>query len=275
MPKLSYLSGGDVSKFQGNISWTDVAKSWAFDQIKAIDGRGPVDPNFVTNYVNSFKSGVITGAYQVGYPIYDTPQASYTAYKSLIQSHGGFVFPPTLDLEQAGCGSLTPAQVTQWAKDWLALGIADFGLAILYSDEAFFQSHIDVTKLPQSALLWVANYSKEPSMHWDFWQHSDASAVKGIAGEVDTDYFGGTLNQLKSLCVGGETVQTKVNVNGKEFPAVVVNGDTYIQWTELETIPGFTKQFVNGEWNFTVPTPTKPVSVTLTYEDGTTQAIKL
>lgn len=275
-PSSNYLEGGDVSKFQGNVSWADVEKSWSFDFAKAIDGRTPIDPDFVANYANAQKAGIISGSYQVGYPIYETAQQAYAAYKALIEAHGGFVLPPTLDLEQAGCGSQSPARVTQWASEWLSLAITDYGRAIIYSGEAFFQSHIDVTKMPKGTLYWVANYSQEPSMHWDFWQHTDAATVKGIAGQVDTDYFNGTLEQLKALCVGGENVITgKVNVNGHEVPTVVYNNENYVLWTELETFPGFSKQYVNGEWKFTVPTQEKPVSVTLSYADGTTQAIKL
>jgi len=58
--------------------------------------------------------------------------------------------------------------------------------------------------------------------------------------------------------------QTKVKVNGKEFAAVVEGNDTYVLWTDLESLSGFKKENISGEWQFTVTDPaTQPTNANI------------
>lgn len=262
-PPNNYLNGGDVSKFQGSISWPDAAKSWSFTMIKAIDGRSPIDPDFVANYANAKSANLLRVPYQVGYPIYETGSQAYAAFKTVVLANGGFELPPMLDLEADSCGPCTPVQVTQWAAQWLTLAIKDYGQAIIYSNEDFFRTHIDVMKLPKGTILAVANYSNEPKLDWTFWQHTDAATVPGVIGHVDTDYFKGTLDDLKNLIVKEKShvEKSKVKVNGQEFDSVVVNDDNYVLWSAFKSLPGFSKKYVNNEWEFTVQPGVDPSQV--------------
>jgi len=57
----------------------------------------------------------------------------------------------------------------------------------LYSSESQFKD------LGQE-FNWVANWSHEPTVHWEFWQHRGAP--------LDLDDFSGTLAELKTLAAG-------------------------------------------------------------------------
>lgn len=294
-PDTKYLQGADVSQFQDNINWNQVSKHIDFALIRAQIGHTDVDANFSTNYENAKRNGVVRGAYQFAYPIYDTATESYAAYKETVLANGGFQIPPIVDVESAGCGNLTKQQVTQWVSEWLAKAISDYGSAILYSNTDFFQSHIDIRQLPKGTLLWVAEYGVEnPSVEpWLFWQHTDKGTIEGISGYVDLDAFNGSLDDLKNICVKGEipmTLQTvHIQLNGKDYAldGYMVNGNTCVPWMVLkEFLPDLQVEFINATpyktdyaVNF-VAQPPKPVdekpvkaTVTLTYADGSTQTL--
>lgn len=56
----SYLSGIDVSHYQGTINWETVAASGvSFSMAKATEGTGYSDPTFATNYQGMLDAGMI------------------------------------------------------------------------------------------------------------------------------------------------------------------------------------------------------------------------
>lgn len=73
-----------------------------------------------------------------------------------------------------------------------------------------------------------------------------------------------------------EATPMHAQVNGKDVKAYAIDGDTYVNWG---AIPSVKANKLSDGWNFVTPAPTtvdeKPVSVTLTYADNSTQTIKL
>ena len=54
--------------------------------------------------------------------------------------------------------------------------------------------------------LWIAAYTNSATPYippawstWSFWQYTSSGNIPGIAGNVDRDYFNGSLTQLKAL----------------------------------------------------------------------------
>jgi lysozyme len=59
--------GIDVSKYQGNINWTKVAKDSTirFVYIKATEGTSIQDPYYKTNIAKAKKAGLLVGSYHL------------------------------------------------------------------------------------------------------------------------------------------------------------------------------------------------------------------
>lgn len=283
-PSTKYINGGDVSKFQGSVNWPDAAKSWSFAMVKCLDGKTPIDPDFATNYANAQSVGIIRGAYQVGYPVYDTATASFATFAKAVEAQGGFELPPILDIEGAGCGKLDVPTVTAWVNAWISVARKYGGRApIIYSDVDFLSTRLDLSKLPSDVLIWAASYSSTaPTLpdgrKWTFWQYTDASSITGISPKTDSDYFNGTKGDLVKLSTKSAPTVTATpmhaQINGKEVDAYDIGGKTYVIWA---AIPGVKAEKTSaGEWNFvTIAVDEKPISITLTYADGSTQTTKL
>jgi len=298
-PTMDAVQGFDASQFEGDINMGKVAVSKQFGIFRSNIGRTQEDEMFAANYKNASEANLIRGAYQFAYPIDDSALASYAAYESTVQRNGGFQLPPIVDIEQAGCGDLSPEVVTDWAVVWLTQAISDYGRAIVYSDEDYFASHLSIARLPEGTILWVANYSAEPTLPWAFWQKSCTGRIDGISGDVDLDVFRGSIEDLLALTKlktpthkEDETMETvHIQLNGKDVavPGVMYDGNTCIPWTVLqEILPGVKAVEKDAkpygttyafDFEYTKPAPVvedeKPIkaTVTLTYADGTTQTL--
>ncbi len=205
--------GIDVSHYQGNIQWPSVAGSnVAFCFIKATEGTAYVDPMFQANWSGSSAAGLYRGAYHFGRPGSD-PIAQAQFFYNTVSADGTLGpgdLPPVLDLETLDGQS--PADVLQWTLAFLAQTDELFGRrTILYTDPGFWQSlqNLPGCQVLASRPLWLAAYSAAPHIpppwsSWTFWQYSDGSAnggsaVPGVSGEVDQDWFVGTVAQLGTL----------------------------------------------------------------------------
>ena len=72
--------GIDVSKFQGNINWTKVAKDKTvkFVYIKATEGTSIQDPYYKTNVAKARKAGLLVGSYH----LYSSKTTAYQQFAS-------------------------------------------------------------------------------------------------------------------------------------------------------------------------------------------------
>lgn len=204
------IRGIDVSHYQGSIAWPTVAQgNVTFCFVKATDGGHNVDPCFKNNWAGSAAAGLPHGAYHFGRPGSD-PVAQAQLFFTTVGTLDGSCLPPVLDLETLDGQS--PTAALQWALAFLARADALFGrTTMLYTDTGFWQS---LASLPGCQVLatrplWLAAYSAHPKIpapwsKWTFWQYSDGtsnggSAVPGVTGNVDQDWFAGTVADLSAL----------------------------------------------------------------------------
>jgi len=248
------LSGIDVSNNNGVIDWPAVTKAGlSFAFCKSTEGATYHDPSFAHNYAGARSAGLLRGAYNFARPATSTAVDEANAYVSVVVANGGFELPPALDMEDAG--GLSNADLVAWCRTWAAtVKRHDTRRPLLYASPSFIREH-GLIALADTFDLWLADYSATPDLGgWPrayvFWQTSQTGSVDGISGDVDMDVFNGSLADLRALAGGEDVVQTQVVVNGKEYPAVVVNGQTYILWTALEGLPGFKKSLMKEEWHF-------------------------
>jgi GH25 family lysozyme M1 (1,4-beta-N-acetylmuramidase) len=202
--------GIDVSNHNGIVDWPRVAASGVrFAGMKASGDEGIgnvfVDPTFPDNWHQSRANGLIRIAYHYCRPSVVSPAASVTTFQRAIQAVGGLASGDlvALDLEDPGVPDGVSLHV--WAAEWLALAEDVFGVAPVKYSARYYTSthdleHDDLERFP----TWWASYQATipPSATgWDIdiWQNSASGTCPGVSGQVDTDLFLGTVEELRLL----------------------------------------------------------------------------
>lgn len=206
----TYLPGIDVSTYQGDIDWAAVASSGVkFVSIKATEGTTFLDPHLARNWAGAREHGLFRTAYHFAHPSLDAvAQANF--FVASVNAAGGFgkntsTMQLMLDLEDAD--KEAPAAVWAWTQAFLGRVQALTGRpGIVYTGYYFWRDQVGNPSSNLDCPLWIAAYIPKPLVPsawpggWTFWQHSDAGKIPGITGNVDLDYFAGSVAQLEKLC---------------------------------------------------------------------------
>jgi lysozyme len=195
------VHGIDVSAYQGNIDWPEVARhNVRFAFIKASEGATLRDPRFQRNWKAAHKAGILRGAYHYFQPNRDG-QLQADLFTHMVPIQPGDL-PPVLDVEAANFHDV--ATMRREVARWLRLVEAHYGVRpILYSNYGFYRRHLagHFDHYP----LWLAHYEVArpamPRSKWIIWQHSDEAYVPGIRGVVDFNVFQGSFSALQALRV--------------------------------------------------------------------------
>lgn len=197
--------GIDVSYYQGAISWSKVAAAgYKFAFIRVSDGTASKDSKFTTNWAGAQAAGVIRGAYQYFRP----GQNVTTQANMMIAAIGHYTpgdLPPVLDVEATD--GLGPATVASKVNQWMTQVSSALGVKpIIYSGYYFWRDQVGNPATYASNPFWIAQYTSAacatiPSVwnKWAFWQHSASGKVNGISGNVDMDYFNGSVAELQAF----------------------------------------------------------------------------
>jgi GH25 family lysozyme M1 (1,4-beta-N-acetylmuramidase) len=206
------LQGIDVSSYQGNINWGQVAGSgiaWAY--AKATEGTGFQDVTFPGNWSGMKAAGVKRGAYHFFHPGIDgTLQANY--FLNYVGPIGAGDLPPMLDWEVSD--GVSGATASANARAFINTIIARTGkVTVIYTSPGLW-SGFGASGFGGQP-LWVANYfncycnsagvcPNTPSgwTNWVMWQYSDRAPIPGISGNVDKDEFNGDLAALDAFAGG-------------------------------------------------------------------------
>jgi lysozyme len=202
-PAATYLTGIDVSNWQGAVDWTKVKNSGrTFAFCKATEGTGFTDAQFATNWANMKKVGLIRGAYHFGRPGSDAVTQARFFVKTVKPQKGDLQL--VLDLEVTDGKS--PAQVWAWTQSFLAEVKRLTGRpGIIYTGYYFWRDKVGNPTNNLNCPLWIAAYGVSAPLvprawsTWTFWQYSSTGTVPGVKGNCDLDYFNGSLTQLQKL----------------------------------------------------------------------------
>ncbi len=214
------LNGIDVSQYQGQPNWGSVhsGSGIVFSFARAVAYYGTNDPDFGYDMQNGKAAGVYMGAYDFVYPAYESATGDADYFNGVIKPYvaAGYMYP-ALDLEEdcsASGGSMDAAQITSWVNAWateLQKDLAGDGypgvIPIIYMNSNYASNCI--TSSIGNWHLWIADYCGcgSPSTgifgFWNYWQYTSSGSVSGISGNVDMDYFAGTLSQLQSGYIFG------------------------------------------------------------------------
>ncbi|MBR1784365.1 MAG: glycosyl hydrolase family 25 [Bacteroidales bacterium] len=186
--------GIDVSKYQGTINWSKVAKDSTirFVYIKATEGTSIQDPMYRTNLKGAKKAGLLVGSYH----LYSSRTTAYQQMgnirKVILKKEQDLV--PVLDIEGHHSGRLNMERVDKL----LELMEKEYGVKpIIYTSEKLYKTHF-ATKKYQRYHIFIANYRSYPTTRFTLWQYTERGHCAGISGYVDFSRLarGRTLNDI-------------------------------------------------------------------------------
>ena len=193
-PSSSNIYDGiDVSGWQGNIDYSEVASSGIeIVYMKASEGTSFVDPYFNQNYTNAKANGLKVGFYH-----YLTARSNSEAVAQanfFVSTISGMTPDCRLAMDFESFGSLSTEEINEIGLTFMQTVESLSGKEmVIYSDTSNASNIFGggLTKYP----LWVAQYEVEeptPNGNWDSWvgwQYTDAGEISGINGYVDRDRF--------------------------------------------------------------------------------------
>ena len=193
-PSSSNIYDGiDVSGWQGNIDYSEVASSGIeIVYMKASEGTSFVDPYFDQNYTNAKANGLKVGFYH-----YLTARSNSEAVAEanfFVSTISGMSPDCRLAMDFESFGNLSAEEINEIGLTFMQTVESLSGKEmVIYSDTSNASNIFGggLTNYP----LWVAQYEVEeptPNGNWDSWvgwQYTDAGEISGINGYVDRDRF--------------------------------------------------------------------------------------
>lgn len=173
--------GIDVSKYQGNINWTRVAKDSTirFVYVKATEGTTIKDPYYRANLTKAKKAGLLVGSYHL-YSSKTTAYQQMANIRSVVKKKEQDLVP-VLDIEGHHVGRLYMERVDKL----LELMEKEYGVRpIIYTSEKLYKTHF-ATKKYSKYHIFIANYRGYPTTRFTLWQYTETGRCPGISGCVD------------------------------------------------------------------------------------------
>jgi GH25 family lysozyme M1 (1,4-beta-N-acetylmuramidase) len=225
------VEGLDVSSHQnerGTISWSQVrGAGQSFVYIKATEGVSYTNPYYAANNSGARTAGLLRGAYHFARPDSSAGDAVAEAryFVSVTGTSLAGQLPPTLDIEASG--GLSASALVAWAKAFLAEVERLTGrVPVIYTGPAFWRSSMGDSREFHRHPLWIAQYTTgAPSIPggwpaYTFWQNTSSFRVAGITGNVDHNFFPGTMAQLQALAAGTANPHTPTEVCGAGYEVI-------------------------------------------------------
>lgn len=173
--------GIDVSKYQGTINWTKVAKDSTirFVYIKATEGTSIQDPMYRTNLTKARKAGLLVGSYHL-YSSKTTAYQQMENIRKMIKKDEQDLVP-VLDIEGHHSGRLYMERVDKL----LELMENEYGVKpMIYTSEKLYKTHFAGKKYSKYH-IFIANYRGYPTTRFTLWQYTEKGHCSGIGGNVD------------------------------------------------------------------------------------------
>ncbi len=212
-PLTTWVTGIDVSKWQGKVDWKKVAAAGhKFAFIKATEGVGFVDPRFHENWKACQAAGMIRGAYhfaRVSRPIDMDAVAEAEHFSTTVGKLGPGDLPLVLDIEwDKRAKGIKPKEIVRWCGNFLeTVHRLSKKKPIVYTGRNFWRWKLAKTQALSSYVLWQVYYSSKAKAPlsidgWPatFWQWSHKRPVSGVkTKKVDENRFLGTHARLKKF----------------------------------------------------------------------------
>ena len=196
------LTGIDVSVFQGNINWEEVAADGIDFVILRIGYRGygskgimGIDDNFYKNYDGAVKAGLKVGAYF--YSQATNPEEAREEAQYVLSALGDreLQMPVVYDWEyvdnaEARTANMTSEQITECAVSFCNEIEQYCRDVMIYFNRDIGYFEYELARITGYD-FWLAEYCEYPTFIYKFnmWQYTDSGTVKGINTKVDMNIY--------------------------------------------------------------------------------------
>lgn len=189
--------GIDVSKFQGNIDWTQVKAAGVDFAFVRLGYRGygngaiRLDETFDYNVAEALKNDLKVGVYFYSQAIsYEEGVEEAQFVLDHVKAYN-INLPIVLDTEdaeddEARTNNLTPQQRSEACRGFLETIKAAGYETMIYANLRWIALNLDLTQL-YGYDIWFAQYANEPLLPYNFkiWQYTANGIVPGISKPVD------------------------------------------------------------------------------------------
>lgn len=188
-----FQTGIDVSRYQGTVDWSAVAKvGKQFAIIRAVSSNNTgvyVDPMFEQNYAGAKAAGLRVGVYYYTYAQTESYADRELEALGSVLAGKKLEYPVFVDMEAEGIAALARTKATELALYALEKLCAAGWYSGLYTYSNFAKNRLDMTKL-SAYPFFVADYTGSVTYqgNYEMWQYSSTGRVPGISGNVDLDY---------------------------------------------------------------------------------------
>ena len=179
--------GIDVSRWQGDINWSQVAADDVSFVMLGTRSKGAVDPYFHRNIQQASAAGVKVGVYI--YSLAMTPEMAVEEANFVLNLIHDYPvsYPVAFDMEDSTQGTLSKDELADIANAFCGR-ISEAGYyPVIYANDNWLANKLDMSKMNYP--VWVARYSAKPAYQNPvMWQATSTGAVNGISGNVDIDF---------------------------------------------------------------------------------------
>lgn len=187
------LKGIDVSHYQGDVDWKKVkATGVQFAIIRAGYGKYAYqeDPCFEDNIKGAYNAGIPVGVYWYSYAdtVAEARQEAEVCL-TVIKPYKDMITLPVFFDQEYEPAILTAGNSirTQCCVAFIETIEAAGYKAGLYGSQDWLDNRIDAKAIPESAVIWVAQYASRCTYtgRYTIWQYTSDGSVDGIKGRVD------------------------------------------------------------------------------------------
>ena len=179
--------GIDVSRWQGDINWSQVAADDVSFVMLGTRSKGAVDPYFHRNIQQASAAGVKVGVYI--YSLAMTPEMAVEEANFVLNLIHDYPvsYPVAFDMEDSTQGTLSKDELAAIANAFCGR-ISEAGYyPVIYANDNWLANKLDMSKMNYP--VWAARYSAKPAYQNPvMWQATSTGAVNGISGNVDIDF---------------------------------------------------------------------------------------
>ncbi len=189
--------GIDVSKWQGNIDWSQASKAISFAIIRCgfrgSSGRIATDPYFEKNIVGAKANGVKVGVYFYSRAMNEVQAVEEASLAVSLVKKYGISLPIYIDMEDSCQLSLTTEQRMNIIRAFCTTVQNSGYSAGVYANKNWLTNYLTPNSLAGNISIWCAQYNTKCTYkgRYDIWQYSSKGSVPGIKGNVDMNisYF--------------------------------------------------------------------------------------
>lgn len=199
------INGIDVSRYNGNINWSEVKASGIEYVMIRVGFRGygstgslNEDNMFRQNIEGALDAGLKVGVYFFSQAITRTEAREEANYVLSRISGYDISLPVVIDFEYASgnIGRLYEADLsrdyaTQICKAFCRTVEAEGYTGMVYANKSMLESNLYADDISSDYKVWLAHYTTRTDYAGEYyaWQYTSSGRIDGISGNVDCNFF--------------------------------------------------------------------------------------